>query len=240
MGGRHNKNPYGLLRQAYKLQSISDKIIGTVNKVPRSIFDIETKDVYWELVGRIVEKPSAASKWEELYDLTEFDWESIYCTPLVARESTLQSFQYKVMHRFFPCNAILNTWYPTQSACCDYCNEIDTIEHYFVECNAVQLFWKYLFNWLNSTTKIHLHIKRLEIIFGIINENNLNVLNVINFCILFAKYYIYKQKKERKDIDFYRYQIELRNRLEIECIICTQQQNIEMFNEMWKDVLENL
>ena len=123
---------------------------------------------------------------------------------------------------------------------CDSCNETDTIEHYFVDCKAVQPFWKHLFNWLSYVSKTRLHVTKLEIIFGIINENNLDLLNVINFCILFAKYYIYKQKKERKVIEFYRYQIELKTRLEIECIICTQKQQIENFNEMWKDILENL
>ena len=66
------------------------------------------------------------------------------------------------------------------------------------------------------------------------------MLNVLNFCILFAKYYIYKQKKDKKEIELYKYQIELKNRLESEYIICEQQNSAERFKEMWKNILENL
>ena len=220
---------------------MSDEIIVLVNKIPKQIHDIETKDVYWELIGRVVERPSAVIKWEEKYDLINFNWKNIFSIPyLVARESTLQSFQYKIIHRFFPCNEILNIWYPTQTAMCTYCNKIDDIEHYFVDCSIVQLFWKQLFNWLSHINKTVLSISNIEIIFGIINENNLDVLNVLNFCILFAKYFISRQKKNNSCIEFYKYQIELKNRLEVESIICTQQNKSECFNEMWKDILEHL
>ena len=184
---------------------------------------------------------SAVIKWEEKYDLINFDWKTIFSIPfMIARESTLQSFQYQIIHRFFPCNEILNIWYPNQTANCNYCIHVDSIEHYFVDWSVVQLFWKQLFNWLSHAMKTVVNISKLEIIFGIVNENNLNELNVLNFCILFAKYFISKQKKDNHSIEFYSYQIELKSRLEIESIICTQQNKSEYFNEMWKDIIEHL
>ena len=55
-----------------------------------------------------------------------------------------------------------------------------------------------------------------------------------------CKWFIYNQKKQEKEIDFYTYQIELKNRLEIEAMICTQRNSVEHFNEKWKLITDNL
>ena len=87
-----------LLRQAKKIDNIEENIVVKLNMITKSIFEIETRDVYWELIGRVCQRPSAAAKWEEIYDLIHFDWENIFCIPFhVARESSLQSFQYKIV-----------------------------------------------------------------------------------------------------------------------------------------------
>ena len=230
-----------LLRHANKIDNIEETIVVKLNKIPKSIFEIETRDVYWELIGRVCQRPSTITKWEEIYDLLHFDWENILCIPFhVARETSLQSFQYKIVHRFFPCNEILNTWYPSQTNLCNSCNQLDTIEHYLVECKTVKIFWKQLFNWLSNAVKTDMNVSKIDIVFGIVNENNLDLLNVINFCILLAKYYIYVQKRSSKNLDLYTYQIELKNRLELEAVCCIQQNCIEKFNIMWNDILENL
>ena len=88
--------------------------------------------------------------------------------------------------------------------------------------------------------KTNLNVSKLDIVFGIVNENNLDIFNIINFCTLLAKYYIHEKKKSSKNLDFYSYQIELKNRLEVEAVCCIQQNCIEKFNAMWNDVLENL
>ena len=184
----------------------------TINKIPKGVFDISNKDIYWELIGRVVQKPTAITKWEEKYDLFEFDWKNIFSIPFcVARDSTLQSFQYQILNRFFPCNEILNKWYSTHTSKCITCNMIDTIEHYFFKCDSVQLFWKQFMQWFSQATDTKFSLSALDVIFGVVNVNNLDIIDILNFCTLLAKYFIHNLKVAEKNVEFYPYQIERKN-----------------------------
>ena len=94
--------------------------------------------------------------------------------------------------------------------------------------------------WLSHCTETKFNLSAFDIIFGVVNANDLDIIYVLNFCILFAKYFIYKQKSAEKEIDFYIFQIELKNRLEVEYIICTQQNCIEEFQQNWSLIIDNL
>ena len=56
----------------------------------------------------------------------------------------------------------------------------------------------------------------LDILFGIPNYDNSNVIMKLNFVILFAKYFIYDCKKNDKPVDFYHFQVKLKTRMVIE------------------------
>ena len=95
-------------------------------------------------------------------------------------------------------------------------------------------------NWWSHATEINFNLSTLDIIFGVINGNELQIIDVLNYCMLSAKYFISVQKRNEKDVDFYLYQIELKNRLEVESVISTQTNNIEKFNNKWELILNNL
>ena len=56
----------------------------------------------------------------------------------------------------------------------------------------------------------------LDILLGIPNYDNSNVIMNLNFVILFAKYFIYDCKKNDKPVDFYNFQVKLKTRVVIE------------------------
>ena len=56
----------------------------------------------------------------------------------------------------------------------------------------------------------------LDILLGIPNYDNSNVIMNLNFVILFAKYFIYDCKKNDKPVDFYHFQVKLKTRMIIE------------------------
>ena len=56
----------------------------------------------------------------------------------------------------------------------------------------------------------------LDILLGIPNYDNSNVIMNFNFVILFAKYFIYDCKRNDKPVDFYNFQVKLKTRMVIE------------------------
>jgi hypothetical protein len=203
---------------------------------------ITNKEVYWKFIFSITEKATAISNWEQIYPEVEFDWPHIFSIPYIAvRETNLRSLQYQILHRFFPCNYTLNKWYPEHDNVCNYCTELDTVEHYFYECTAVQYFWSSFYKWWYNVASINLNLNFLDIIFGVQNPFEYNIIDALNFCILFAKRFLYQQKKnDKKKCSFYAYQIDLKNRLEIEHLLSIEHGSEEHFNELWLSIYDQL
>ncbi len=66
--------------------------------------------------------------------------------------------------------------------------------HYFIQCPKVAEFWCYWFNWLANLSSIDIRDSQVIeecILFGFPLNND--VMHVLNFCTLYAKYYIYIQ-----------------------------------------------
>ena len=105
--------------------------------------DIKGREYYWEYVRKFDERPTALNTWEEMYYYIDFDWKYLYTLPyLVARETILQSLQYQILNRYFPCSAIVHKWYPKESPLCSHCKEEESLEHYFFDCQKLLPFWK--------------------------------------------------------------------------------------------------
>ncbi len=83
------------------------------------------------------------------------------------RDTKLQTFQYRILH-IIPCNEWLFKIKIKNSNSCSFCNEIDTLPHFFVKCRKVNNFWKYWFNWLKILT----------------NQDVMNQYNDLEECIL--------------------------------------------------------
>ena len=95
-------------------------------------------------------------------------------------------------------------------------------------------------NWWSTTTQTAIRVTSSDIIFGIHNPNNDIIIDAYNYCILLAKQFIYDQKRDMRECDFYLYQIMLKNRLEIEDVICTQNQTYQSFQEKRCDIIDSL
>ena len=134
------------------------------------------------------------------------------------RDTKVQSFQYKIVHRFFPCNYTLNKWYPNKSKNCMKCNEIDSLEHYFYLCPELQYFWSSFFKWWYNINQLKVNVHSLEIVLGIQNQNRDPNLDCLNYCIIYAKEYISEYKYNDKDCIFYEFQRKMKNILDSEFV----------------------
>ena len=75
----------------------------------------------------------------------------------VARETALQSFQYKIINRYLPCNVALKLWQKEETDQFVTCGLVDTIEHYCYECALVQMCWQHFYTWWNSLHGVNMN-----------------------------------------------------------------------------------
>lgn len=148
-------------------------------------------------------------------------WADIYKAPYQAAQDTkLQAFHFSVVHRFLPCNKFLRNICIRRDDNCDFCQQSDTIEHFLFLCPLVKKFWSDLTEWLDREADIQLHLLLKAYLFGI--PTTMPQAKVINFLLLFIKFYIYRQKLfHQGSLDVIHLLRELRLRLQEEKYLTT-------------------
>ena len=72
---------------------------------------LSSKEIYSILISNIVNKPTLNIHFEKLFQNTTLDWNKIYLSPLLATiDTTLRSFQYKILNNVFFLNKKLYTY----------------------------------------------------------------------------------------------------------------------------------
>ena len=200
------------------------------------------KMFYWILVFKRKREPQCKIKWAESFPLFKCVdntvWPRIFEMPFtVTRETRLQSFQFRIIHRIIPCNKWLFNITVKESSKCSFCNNEDNLMHYFIYCKNVKLFWKCFFNWWYAISKVAIDETLDEhILFGF--PGNSEIEMVLNFCMLLAKWFIYCKKLNGKnDLDLYEYLLILKERLQIERAICLKNnQNFDKWNFIYEQI----
>jgi hypothetical protein len=95
-----------------KDQDYNDYPVVALNNKKMDLRTITCKEVYKHLINLVSKTPTAVQKWCEMYEtLNEIDWKLIFQTLYnIVRETKLQSFQYKILNRIFPCNHWVSKW----------------------------------------------------------------------------------------------------------------------------------
>ena len=124
----------------------SDKLLSLMFKNKQmDLQQVKCSQLYWADVLKIVERPTCYCKWESEYYYATFDWELINVIPYESTAETyLQSLQFRIIHRYFPCRYNLHLWNIVGDNKCEFCNDADTLSHCFTECDSVVQFWKFL------------------------------------------------------------------------------------------------
>ena len=205
----------------------------------KSVHKATTKNIYNCFVKGKKETPTALNKWEEEFSIDINDWKCIFQLPYSCTSDTyLQSFQYKIIHRIFPCNKWFCNLRVIDSDLCVQCNTVDTIQHYLYSCSKIGNFWAELQTWYNLISDDKILITTKHVIFGLYYDNN--AYANINFIILFGKMYIRRQKYNDKLICFPTFLIHLKHKLNIEKEICAKKNTLDHFNKKWSKIFELL
>jgi hypothetical protein len=178
-----------------------------INGVNKKIEELETKEIYWEYIhSKKAQRPTSEERWTENNDLEleEGDWEIIYKSPFhLSSNSKIQMVQFKTVHRILATNHNMHKWKVIPDPTCSYCTERDTITHFLYDCNITFNLWQSIMKWWDCTFNMYIPITSHEILFGIPNENEEQIVNLYNYMILHAKYYIYIYKKKGLTLDLY-------------------------------------
>ena len=217
-----------------------------INHRYKNIHELKCKDYYWCFIEAKNHTPTCMKKWTDIYpnfNHAEHEiWTRIFRMPFVCtRETKLQSFQYKIIHRTIACNRWLFNIKVKESDKCNFCYEVDDIQHFLLYCDRVVDFWQSFFKWWNRVSKIViLDESELEecILFGFPNSDDDTI--ALNYCILCAKYYVYIQRLVNENrIDFYEFLVQLKFKLSIEKSICKQNNSLYKFKR-YDDIYDSL
>ncbi len=152
----------------YNSSSLEIKNKIYINKSKLEIERVKCKDFYWHLISSIQHTPRAITAWENIY--TNFKgndnnfWKTIFKMPfLFTRPTSIQTFQYKVIHRTLPYNEWLKHIRIKTDDICSYCNNVDAIAHFLIDCNSNKLFWKGWARWWHSITGFNIRKEEMYI-----------------------------------------------------------------------------
>ncbi len=142
--------------------------------------------------------PSSVKKWSSHYstfkEASTNVWLRIFKVPFITvRDIKIQTFQYRLIQKTIPCNK----WFHNikiKNCVYDYCMNVNGLPHFFFRCLKVKEFWLHWFNWWENLSGIVIRNSQVIeecILFGF--PSNRDLIQVLNFSILYAKYYIYIQ-----------------------------------------------
>ena len=203
---------------------IQNNVVFYNNKEVNSLFKSDAKQIYSFFSSKNKSKPTCIDKWQNIYpNSQDTNWPYIFKLSFISsRETNLQSFQYRVLHRVITCRKKLHEMKLVDNPKCTVCPDIDNLQHFFVQCKYVNIFWTELFSWLNSKFNYNLIVNEQDILFGVSGISD--TILVVNYIILHAKWYIYKNRiNDNHSLAISSFKGQLKYKLKIEKIITREQ-----------------
>ena len=119
---------------------------------------------------------------------------------------------------------------------CRFCEDVETIEHYFYECKLTYEFWSAFLTWWNTLDIPPLkELHSQDVLFGF--SNMYNEGKILNCCILLAKWCVYSSKSKNVQPNIYQFHCELKHFLKVEEAIALENKNHENFWFPWFNIL---
>ena len=182
-----------ILKNANPDQVINEPFIKTKLKtIPLN--KLSSKSFYNILVDSVNCTPTHEQRIQSWFNKI-IDWDFVYEVPhTITRNAYSLQVQFKITHNILPTQEKLYQWKIEQRPHC-ICGIVDTNLHHIVQCKLVKPFWQKIFDFIKTTLRVSFPISDFELFFGIKNELNDMMIDSINFILLTAKVYIWKEKR---------------------------------------------
>ena len=112
--------------------------------------NMSVKAAYNSLVKSLKKPPTSKNTLEKILDISNVDWPTIYMIPqVVTIESSLRTFQYKILNNIIFLNNRLFKFGQVQSPLCSLCkHENETTKHLFSQWFIARRLWDSIKSWL--------------------------------------------------------------------------------------------
>ena len=139
------------------------------------------------------EIPCGRKLWERKLDCDIFELYvySLFCT----KEVKMKELLFKIFHNIYPTNVILQKIGIKNSNKCDFCQEVDFLDHTLVECVRLRQYWEKVLFFIEKETQIIVPNETKYKLFGFneVGESNKKV-EKSNLLLIIAKFAIIKAK----------------------------------------------
>jgi hypothetical protein len=218
--------------------SFEEQLNLKINKKPKNINNITNKDLYWILIKQKQQKAIIIDSIGKSLEIDEEEWKIIFKIPHILKDTKIRTFQYKLLFNLIPRNLYLHRIKKSDTNRCDTCQKLDDIAHYFHECQSLKSFWNSFTQWWKNMTNEQINLDSKIITVGITEMQTKNQL--LNACILLAKWHIYKNKLNQSLIFFYKYLCDLKYYLVIEKMLAIRNNRLITYQRLWQKLEEHL
>ena len=114
--------------------------------------------------------PTSINKWiADISILSNNEWENIFTLPhILTNIPKIIIAQFKILHRIVNRNSNLYTWKIKDTDTCSFCNNKDSIVHYFILFKKGKQLWISLSKWWNHNQTIQVELSREDILENVI------------------------------------------------------------------------
>ena len=198
-----------------------------------------TAKVYKELILIPNVMNGAVNRWnkplEESISREEIVSSLQWATSLTI-STKLRDYQFRLMHKILPTNKELYRWKIVDSNICNFCAEVDSIEHTMFKCNAVNRLWCALPMLIEELTGTHSNEIVINFHNVLLNKIHSGSKHVANFICLIVKQSIYRFKCQNKTLTLCKIKYEIQTTEMIELYSAIKNNKVSIHNKKWKSI----
>ena len=172
------------LRQSYLMNLNKESLNQSLFK--NCVIGNISRKMYFKLINKS-ETLSINREWRETYDIDKENTKLWSMSHECSSEIKLRQLQWKILHRIYPTNTLLFKMKIKVSEECDFCNERDTIIHFFACCPVSKIVWHEAEKKISCCVGKIFKLSEKIIIFGIEgwdNFSNKDIKFINNVCLV--------------------------------------------------------
>ena len=201
--------------------------------IGNKIFDIKdkkSKDCYSLLVSEKAQLPNIIHKLKSDYNFTTQQLKEIFSLPhLVARESDVKAFQYKLINSILNTNSKLCKIGFRINSTCTFCNvEPENLYHFFCQCPHSKMFWTDFESYWCHLSNQPIHLSAEHVLVGILSKQ-CPLFNILNYFIVIGKLFLWDCRRSQTLPKIHGLESKLKIKYEMENNI----NNKTFFEEKW-------
>lgn len=197
---------------------------------------VNRKFVKNSLILQRKEEPTALQKWDQIIGTKDDEyWEKTFSAiRAITKETKLQQFQFKIVHRILATNSKLFKYKIADTPMCYLCpNTEDTLEHALFECPTVHRFWHTIMEQFCDKEHLENIDPTLEgVLLARVSNNQAD--RKYFFIALHAKYYIYVTRRDKKQINYTAFKEILKKKLQIHTMSYPSKLQQDQFKQTWQ------